>query len=217
MSCKDVFKEDIKTVSTETLAVLRRKIKDKKLYYGCDAANKGGYHHMVKKLAWCDSKTKELECIVLDSDVCDGTDSDTVNALDFSFRKLDPIDGPKIQFFGQGTDAGGGGTSTGLGREMINLHRLAPDEKCFINTCSIHAHNVCIKSPAEKYLGSGSISNRNCLQLVFTAYALQNEFEPREFRLLWNKVNTCPYGTLIEAPVLTRWDHISLSFRKFLQ
>ena len=127
---------------------------------------------------------KESQCIVLDSDVCDGTDADTAHALDFSFKKLDPIKGPKARFFGQGTDAGGGGTSEGLGRHMRTFDRLVPEEECFIHTCSIHAHNVAIKSPAEKFLGSGSIANRNCLQLVFTAHALQNEFEPREFRFL---------------------------------
>ena len=52
--------------------------------------------------------------MVLDSDVCDGTDLETAHALDLSFKKVDPIDGPRTKFHGQGTHDGGGGTSQGL-------------------------------------------------------------------------------------------------------
>ena len=75
---KDVFKTGIKTVTAETLAVLRMKTKGKKLHYGCNAANKGGYHHIVKKIAWHDMDNAELCCIVLESDVCDSMDVDEV-------------------------------------------------------------------------------------------------------------------------------------------
>ena len=160
---KDTFRRSVKQVGIETLVVLRSRVLGKKLHCGCDAAIKGGLHHVVKKISWHDSDKSELECVVLDSDVCDGTDVDTAHALDYSFRKIDPIEGSKIQFFGQGTDAGGGGTSEGLGREMRKHDRLVNECDCMITTYSMHAHDVTIKSPSEKFLGSGVVSNRNCL------------------------------------------------------
>ena len=58
---------------------------------------------------------------------------------------------------------------------------------------------------------------RTCCQLIFTAHTLYNEFEHREFRFLQNEVVGSPFGAFIEAPVLTKWEHVSKAFRKFLQ
>ena len=75
---------------------------------------------MVKKIAWIGALQFECDCVVLDSGACGGTDLDAARVLDFSFKKVDPIDGPKTKSHGQGTDAGGGGTSQGLTVEMKN-------------------------------------------------------------------------------------------------
>ena len=123
--CKDTFRRDVKKLGCETLIILRKQIVGQCLCYACDAANKGGYHHMVKKIAWHHYEKSELNVVVLDSDVCDGTDMDAVEALNNSFLKLDPISGPKVFMHGQRTDAGGGGTSSGLATEMTKHDRLA--------------------------------------------------------------------------------------------
>ena len=52
---------------------------------------------------------------------------------------------------------------------------------------------------------------------MFTAHALQQEFEPREFRLLWSKVNHRKHSEMMDQPVLRRWEHVSLSFSKYLR
>ena len=121
---KDSLRRTIFSVGVDTLCILRTKIKDEQLFYACDGANKGGYHHMVKKMSWFDLKCNDLNVVVIDSDACIGTDLETAKALDFSFTKIDPLDGSKVIFRGQGTDAGGGGTSYGLSREMDELDRL---------------------------------------------------------------------------------------------
>ena len=87
-------------------------------------------------------------------------------------------------FSGQGADTGGGGTSKGFSVEMRKLNHLSDDEEFFISACSSHSHNLTIKYPAEKCLGAGEGYCRKYCQLFFIAHALQNEFEPREFRLL---------------------------------
>ena len=80
----------IKKTSAKTLAMIRRNVSDKKLHFACDAANKGGFHYVVKKSSWHDVQTSELNVIVADSDVCEGIDRETAVGVDFSFQKLDP-------------------------------------------------------------------------------------------------------------------------------
>ena len=58
-----------------------------------------------------------------------------------------------------------------------------------LTTYSLHGHNIAINPPNEKYMGAGDVKFRNCYQLAHTAYAFQQEFEPREMRMLWKKVN----------------------------
>ena len=53
-----------------------------------------------------------------------------------------------------------------------------------MNACSMHNHNVCVKSPDDKFLGQEVINFKTSLQLVFAAYAFQKESEPQEFRVL---------------------------------
>ena len=163
-------------VGAETLVEIRKKCKDKTLHYACDAAIKGGHHHMVKKMSWHSYEERELNIITLDSDACDGTDIDAANALDYSFRKLDPIEGTKRKFNGQGTDSGGGSTSDGLQRQMELLQHVS--KHSITTKCSIHGHNMCVKSLTDKFIGAGAVSYRNYMQLVFAAYAVQKEFEP---------------------------------------
>ena len=103
------FKRCIDTVGSETMCILSKKARDQKLFYACDAANKGGHHHVVKNISWFDTKDNDFNYVVLDFDVCDGVDKDAAHALDYSFMKVDPMNGPKTIFYGQGTDAGGGG------------------------------------------------------------------------------------------------------------
>ena len=66
---KDTLNRCIRQVAAEALILLRRKVVNQKLFYGCDTANKGGLHHVVKKLAWFDYSNIEFNVVVLDSEV----------------------------------------------------------------------------------------------------------------------------------------------------
>ena len=81
--CKDTFRRCLKKVAAETLCVVRKEVADKTLHFACDAANKGGFHFMVKKLACHDEKNKDLNVMVVDSNVCDGTNRETAFGVDF--------------------------------------------------------------------------------------------------------------------------------------
>ena len=82
---KETFRREIKKVATYDLISLRSRMHCKKLHYGCDAANKGGYLHMMKRIAWYDSAFGKFESAVLDSDVFEGTRIDAANVLDHVF------------------------------------------------------------------------------------------------------------------------------------
>ena len=110
---------------------------------------------MVKQMSWFKTCDNDLHAVTSDSDVCDGTDSDTAHALDFSFKKIDPVtdNDEKTIFNGQINDAGGDGTSHGSCSEMLALDRVCTLDTFLMATCSLHSHNVTIKSPADKFLG----------------------------------------------------------------
>ena len=55
----------------------------KNVHCGCDTSNKGGYHQ--KRIAWFNAALDKFESVVLDSDVCEGTDVDIAISLDHAF------------------------------------------------------------------------------------------------------------------------------------
>ena len=71
---------------------------------------------MVKRISWFNTHYNDLHVVTLCSEVCDGTDSDTAHALDFSFKKIDHVtdDDDKTVFNGKDNDARGGETSHAL-------------------------------------------------------------------------------------------------------
>ena len=58
-------------------------------------------------------------------------------------------------------------------------------------------------------MGDGGLLKRNMLQLLHTAYNLQNEFEGIELKKMWNLV-TGEKMKKMSAPILTRWLHVGL-------
>ena len=73
---------------------------------------------MIKNASFFDLKTNNLVTHELDNDACIGNDIDTVNAIDFSLRKIDNLDTdtPKISLYDLSIDEGGGSTGFGLER-----------------------------------------------------------------------------------------------------
>ena len=74
-------------------------------------------------------KDNEFNCVLLDSDVCDGADVDTAHVLDCSFMKVDLINRLTTIFYGKGKDVGGGGISLGLRVEIEKLNIVASSKK----------------------------------------------------------------------------------------
>ena len=86
--------------------------------------------------------------------MCEEADKETAKALDHALIKVGALDGRKTNFYGQGTNAEGGGTNKGLSTEIQKLGCLVDDDQLCVSACSLHAHNVAIKSPTEKNIWS---------------------------------------------------------------
>ena len=85
-----------------------------------------------------------------------------------------------------------------------------------VDTCALHAMNLMIATPCEKFFGSGGIGQRTPMQLLCTCFALQKEHEMVEFRAMWNSCNNMPCGQKFQEPVHARWEHIGVAATQFL-
>ena len=48
-------------------------------------------HYIIKKTLFCDTKDNDLNVIVVDSNICEGTCEKTAITIDLSFTKLDTL------------------------------------------------------------------------------------------------------------------------------
>ena len=167
--CEHAVRDLIVETVADVLYLICRKIVNAKVFISCDGANKG-LHIMIKKISFWYFKDNNLITYNLDSDTCVGTDRKVAEAIDFSLKKVDPI-GSKITFNSGTTDAGGGGTSLRLARDLKAVGRII-NEFFFSLTCCLHGHSLSFFSPVKKYFLLCKLSNRTVLQLLFTMYAI---------------------------------------------
>ena len=74
-------------------------------------------HYIVKKTSFYDIKDNDLNIMVIDSNVCEGTHKKPSIAIDSNFTKLDTLS-EKKKLYSQATNARGEGIGIGLAREM---------------------------------------------------------------------------------------------------
>ena len=81
----------MKKTSAETLTVVWKNVQDKHLHFACDASNKDGMHFIVKKTSLYNTKDNDLNIMVINSNICEGTHEKTVIAINSSFTKLNTL------------------------------------------------------------------------------------------------------------------------------
>jgi len=212
---KDTFQAMVHEEGIDVLSLMRHRIADKPLFFSCDGANKN-IHHVIKMISFW--YLDRVLTFLLDSDAAIGDNANTADAANVSLKKLDrSIDGSivKVKMTGLCTDAGGGGTRDGLATEMNKLERTINLDQFLVVTCCLHAMNLMMCSPCEKCFGSGGVASRNTIQMLYTCYALQKEFEAEEWQQIWYNACNEPFGERFPAPVYTRWEYIGLSSMKF--
>ena len=74
------------------------------------------------------------------------------------------------------SDARRGGVRPRLGKELQKLDQIV-DHDFFVLTCSLHAFNLILASPVSNYISSRGIGKMNMMQLLYTSYTNQEEFD----------------------------------------
>ena len=106
-------------------------------------------------------------------------------------RKLDPCN-PAVSnraMYGLSTEAGGGGDSDDLARDLRVFSRSSPIMRFLGATCYLHGHILPFEYLVEKFFVLGDAKKRTLLQLLHAVYTLENEFEMQYLREVWLEEN----------------------------
>jgi hypothetical protein len=109
-----------------------------------------------------------------------GTNKGTAFTVDFSLRKIVSEDS-FIILYSYAIDARGEDVGIGLVEELQKVNHIHSGIFYGI-TYSLHALNLILCSPVNKYIGIGGNQKRILLQMLYTCYAIQDEFELVEFQ-----------------------------------
>ena len=184
---KDAFARILEDEAADILSIVRNRLQDKPIFFSCNGANKAT-HHVIKMISfWFNNR---VITFLLDSDAAVGTNISTAEAIDSSLRKIDKIDSSrnisKVIISGLCTDARGDGTREGLALELHKLQHSLPIDIILVTTCILHTMNQMMQSLYEKYLGSGGVSSRNCMQLYIPVmYYKKNMRQVSGIRFGW--------------------------------
>ena len=118
--------------------------------------------------------------MLLDCDGAQRRSVDTAISVNALLKKLDK-EGHDKKLRGICTDNGGSGTGDSFATALGEVDRV--DNKLFFMvTCMIHALQQMVAGPIEVYCGPGGLKTDTLLQMVHTAYNLQQQHEARNGR-----------------------------------
>jgi hypothetical protein len=84
---------------------------------------------------------------------------------------------------GQTTDSGGGGGVLELlGNQLKKRDLCSPTD--LVASCTLHAIQITLANPVKKAMGEGSLGARTMMQMLHSAYDLQEWMEYSEFQLV---------------------------------
>lgn len=127
----------------------------------------------------------------------------------FSLQKLvGRIDDLEFKLDGCTTDSGGGGTGYALYRCMDNLGLCRP-VYYLVQFCILHILQLSLCNAIHAAIGQSGIGYKNALQLIYTAYSLQQTMDwedwVKEWKLAAEKVGHTGKIVKLDAPVASRW------------
>jgi hypothetical protein len=149
-------------------------------FMSCDKGNKKGLSHFVKILSWWDKIQEKVQTFVLDVDASEGTSKGCAKAIEHSMKKLNHM--IALLLTGQTTDSGGGGVLESLMEELKQRNLCNPTYLAV--SCALHAVQMLLANPVKKTLGKGKLEKRNMMQMLHSAYNLQESMEFGEFKLV---------------------------------
>jgi hypothetical protein len=123
-----------------------------------------------------------------------------------------------LPFKGQTTDSGGGGVLESLGNQLKKRDLCSPSY--LVASCTLHAIQIALANPVKKAMGEGSLEARTMMQMLHSAYDLQESMEYSEFRLVMKEAkqwvedkrnNSLParYDPRIKDFLLNTWNRVN--------
>ena len=199
----------------DILSLIRYRIADKPLFFSCNGANKNIYHVIKIISFWY---LDQVLAFLLDLDVAIGDNLNTADAMDLSLSKVNHFINSsivKIKMNGLHTNVDREETKDSLVTKMNKLRRTIDLNLLLLVICSFHSINLMMCSSCKEYFGNGSISIRNVIQMLYTYYTLQKEFEVEEWQQIWYNESNKPFSERFPAPACAYFEYISLSSMKF--
>ena len=139
--------------------------------------------HLVKYLsAWC-PKRRHVVTHLLDVDATNSSTDDGIAAILHSLKKMGVKGGADDRFRirGSSSDSGGAMTLEQLGNGLIAANVTTPNKNLLIAGCTIHTVQLQLSNPMKTLIGEGSLKKKNCQQLVYSLYSLQESLSKREW------------------------------------
>jgi hypothetical protein len=150
------------------------------VFLSCDKGNKMGLSHFAKILSWWDKIEKKVQTSVLDIDASEGTSEGCAEAIQHSMKEVHNTIALVLKE--QTMDSGGGGVLEPLGKQLQK--RGLCNATYLIASCTLHAIQIALANPVKKDMGEGPLGARTMMQMLHSAYDLQESMEFSEFRLV---------------------------------
>jgi hypothetical protein len=147
---------------------------DNNVFLSCGKGNKKGLSHFVKVLPWWDKTEKKVQTFVLNINASEGTSEECAEAIQHSMKIVNKST-ITLPLKGQTTDSGGGGVSESLGNQLKKRDLCSPTY--LVASCTLHAIQIALANPVKKAMGEGSLGARTMVQMLCSAYDLQELME----------------------------------------
>lgn len=163
--------------------------------------------HLVKYVSyWCPIDHC-VKTFLIDIDVTAGNTVDCGNAIANSLSKIGckglPTDVFKLR--GSSSDSGGAGVGDGLGDQLKAKHLT--HLVLLIVGCGIHCLQLQLSRPVIKYMGDGGLDRSNMMQMLHSAYDLQEALNWSELQRII-ALAAPEVATAIAAPRMTEQERL---------
>ena len=196
--------------TVDTILTDKKEIAGKPLTLMCDkgdGAGKRGGASFVKLIARWNEKLQRVRVTSIGIEGAGNTTQSGAEGIDHSLTLYDTPN-HRVQVHGQGTDAGGGATREHLQEKLNEKGRVFNMLNYVQTTCTLHALNLTLSSPALLTMGEGGLKKRTALQVLHTAYNLAQQYSSSEWSSLWS-ICTGSICVAVKCPVLSRWEHVN--------
>ena len=242
----------VANVATDCIYLERKRILDNKSKVGIGSDKGGkvhlGHNHLIKQLSYSLRSNQELfgwllRRFIPDIDDSGGTSEECADGVVHALSRM--VLGDDFKLYASTTDSGGGGTGHKFFQEMEKRGITCEGILFLISFCTLHTLQLVFANAVKGCIGEGGLSSgsnedgndgsnnvciRNAMQLLHAVFYLQNIFEDKEWKLMWDDAledeelvglrDQFQEGNVdkkLQAPILTRWWSVGVAVKQILK